>query len=109
MISRLPPKSLQAWVFYGILSREAAQVPEAIAELLEAVAEGAPTPDAAEHTLSIIACHSAVRAGQTLTLDEARELIRQLEKTTTPYTCPHGRPTMIHLSSAQLQRSFSRT
>ena len=62
----------------------------------------------ADEALDIIACHSAVRAGQTLTLDEARELIQQLEKTTSPYTCPHGRPTMIHLSAAQLEKSFSR-
>ncbi len=85
-----------------------AKVPEAIAELLEAAKEGFPVANSAEKTLTIIACHSAVRAGQTLTLDEARELIRQLEKTSAPYTCPHGRPTMIHLSSAQLERSFGR-
>ncbi len=85
-----------------------AQVPEAIAELLEAAGEGFPVANSADKTLTIIACHSAVRAGQTLTLDEARELIRQLEKTSAPYSCPHGRPTMIHLSSAQLERSFGR-
>jgi DNA mismatch repair protein MutL len=86
-----------------------AQVPEVIAELLEASADGVPAAATAEHTLAVIACHSAVRAGQTLSLDEARELIQQLEKATAPYTCPHGRPTMIHLSSAQLEKSFSRT
>jgi DNA mismatch repair protein MutL len=85
-----------------------ADVPAVIAELLDMASEGHDATLSAEHLLRIIACHSAVRAGQTLTLDEARELIRQLEKTTAPYTCPHGRPTMIHLSSAQLERSFSR-
>ncbi|MBC7233730.1 MAG: DNA mismatch repair endonuclease MutL [Chloroflexi bacterium] len=85
-----------------------ADVPAVIAELLDMASEGRDATLSAEHLLIIIACHSAVRAGQTLTLDEARELIRQLEKTTAPYTCPHGRPTMIHLSSAQLERSFSR-
>jgi len=86
----------------------ATQVPAVIAELLDIASDGLGAAMSAEHTLAIIACHSAVRAGQTLTLDEARELIHQLEKTTAPYTCPHGRPTMIHLSSAQLERSFSR-
>ncbi len=85
-----------------------AQVPEVIAELLEAASEGLPVATSAERTLDIIACHSAIRAGQTLTLDEARELIRQLEETTSPYTCPHGRPPMIHLSAAQLEKSFGR-
>jgi DNA mismatch repair protein MutL len=86
----------------------AAHVPEVITELLDVAKESRDAAASAEHTLVVIACHGAIRAGQTLTLDEARELIRQLEKTTAPYTCPHGRPTMIHLSSAQLEKSFSR-
>ncbi len=56
-----------------------------------------------------IACHSAVRAGQVLTDDEMRELIRQLEQVAIPNTCPHGRPTMIHLSSGHLEREFGRS
>jgi len=84
------------------------EVPGVIAELLDVASEGRDPAMTAEQALDIIACHSAVRAGQTLTLDEARELIQQLEKTTSPYTCPHGRPTMIHLSTGQLERSFNR-
>jgi len=38
-----------------------------------------------------------------------RELLRQLERCATPHTCPHGRPTMIHLSSSQLKKEFGRT
>jgi len=56
-----------------------------------------------------MACHSAVRAGQILSDDEMRELIRQLEQTATPHTCPHGRPTVIHLSSQQLEKEFGRS
>ena len=56
-----------------------------------------------------MACHSAVRAGQALTDDEMRELMRQLEQSAIPNTCPHGRPTMIHLSSGQLKKEFGRT
>jgi len=56
-----------------------------------------------------IACHSAVRAGQMLSDDEMRELIRQLEQVTIPNTCPHGRPTMIYLSSGRLEREFGRS
>jgi DNA mismatch repair protein MutL len=55
-----------------------------------------------------LACHSAVKAGQSLTTEEMRELIKQLEQTTQPRTCPHGRPTMIHLSSRQLEKEFGR-
>jgi DNA mismatch repair protein MutL len=55
-----------------------------------------------------IACHGAVRAGKTLTDEEMRALVRQLEQTESPYTCPHGRPTLIHLSIRQLEREFGR-
>jgi len=56
-----------------------------------------------------IACHSAVRAGQVLTDGEMREMVRQLEQVALPNTCPHGRPTMIHLSLGQLEREFGRS
>jgi DNA mismatch repair protein MutL len=56
-----------------------------------------------------IACHSAVRAGQVLSSDEMREMVRRLEQVSLPHTCPHGRPTLIHLSLAQLEREFGRS
>jgi DNA mismatch repair protein MutL len=55
-----------------------------------------------------LACHGAIRAGKTLSLDEMRELVRLLEESEAPNTCPHGRPTMIHLSAATLAREFGR-
>jgi DNA mismatch repair protein MutL len=55
-----------------------------------------------------LACHGAIRAGKTLSLDEMRELVRQLEESEAPNTCPHGRPTMIHLSAETLAREFGR-
>jgi DNA mismatch repair protein MutL len=50
----------------------------------------------------------AVKAGQTLPLSEMQALIAQLEETTSPRTCPHGRPTMILLSQAWMEREFGR-
>ena len=55
-----------------------------------------------------LACHGAIRGGKTLTIDEMRELIQQLEETETPNTCPHGRPTMVHMSADVLAREFGR-
>ena len=55
-----------------------------------------------------IACHSAVRAGMSLTQKEMDELVLQLESCDNPHTCPHGRPTMIRLSSSHLEREFGR-
>jgi DNA mismatch repair protein MutL len=55
-----------------------------------------------------IACHAAVRAGKVMTPDEMRELVHRLEGCEMPRTCPHGRPTMIHLSQSVLEREFRR-
>ncbi|MEW6029161.1 MAG: DNA mismatch repair endonuclease MutL [Chloroflexota bacterium] len=50
----------------------------------------------------------AVKAGQTLSPDEQRALLDDLESCESPRTCPHGRPTMIHLSVDMLEKQFGR-
>lgn len=50
----------------------------------------------------------AVKAGQSLSHDEQRALLMDLESCDSPRTCPHGRPTMIHLSVDMLERQFGR-
>jgi DNA mismatch repair protein MutL len=50
----------------------------------------------------------AVKGGQSLTTDEQRALLNDLEACDSPRTCPHGRPTMIHLSVDMLERQFGR-
>lgn len=51
----------------------------------------------------------AVKAGQVLSHAEMQGLIHQLERCENPFTCPHGRPTLIHLSNEALEREFGRT
>ncbi len=80
----------------------------ALSELLDSP-PGGSKGDWMEKIAISIACHSAVRAGEVLSDDEMRELIRQLEQVAIPNTCPHGRPTMIHLSSGQLEKEFGRS
>jgi DNA mismatch repair protein MutL len=71
--------------------------------------EQLPGPAAArERAMAAIACRAAVKAGQSLAMREMQELVGQLERTLRPSTCPHGRPTMIHLSHSQLEREFGR-
>ncbi len=77
-------------------------------ELLDSLSQGDKN-DWAEGVTRTMACHGAVRAGQSLSEPEMRELVRQMERCATPHTCPHGRPTMIHLSSSQLKKEFGRT
>ena len=62
-------------------------------------------PDRAAASL---ACRAAVMAGDRLDGEQQRALLLALEGCETPHTCPHGRPTMLHLSRAALERSFGR-
>ncbi len=59
--------------------------------------------------LASFACHGAVRAGEPLTVPEMQNLVDQLFATDTPLSCPHGRPTLIQFSLAELEKRFGRT
>lgn len=82
----------------------------ALLEVVEALERGdAPLQDQIESRVIMRVCKSAaVKAGQTLSTAEMEAMIRQLENCHNPHTCPHGRPTLIHLSVAQLARVFGR-
>jgi DNA mismatch repair protein MutL len=68
-----------------------------------------PLADALEARLAARICKRvAIKAGQVLSLAEQRQLLRDLESCSMPRTCPHGRPTMIHLSVDALERQFGR-
>ncbi|MCL0080703.1 DNA mismatch repair endonuclease MutL [Peptococcaceae bacterium] len=55
-----------------------------------------------------LACRSAIKSGQKLAHSEMEALINQMSKLENPYSCPHGRPTMINLSFAELDKKFKR-
>ncbi len=81
-----------------------------LADILGELAEGAvPLSRQSDERLIVTVCkRAAVKAGQTLSIQEMQDLIHNLEQCSAPRTCPHGRPTMIHLSAAQLAREFGR-
>jgi DNA mismatch repair protein MutL len=87
-----------------------AEPAQALVDILTEMADGAiPLARETHEKIAITVCKRAsIKGGQVLTHEEMRELVRQLEATTAPRTCPHGRPTMIHLSAAQLAREFGR-
>ena len=62
-----------------------------------------------ERLIARICKRAAIKAGKILSGEEQRALLRQLEQCENPRTCPHGRPTMIHLSIDLLERQFGRT
>ncbi len=69
----------------------------------------APLADEIEARVVRRVCkRAAIKAGQALSQQEMEQLIHQLEACAAPRTCPHGRPTMIHLSAEQLAQEFGR-
>ena len=70
------------------------------------------TPEASElrqDVLHMTACRAAIKAGEVLNMRQMRQLIVDLCNTTHPFTCPHGRPCMIAVSSDELYKLFKRT
>ncbi len=61
-----------------------------------------------ERALANVACKAAIKANYFLTVSEMREMLEQLEQTSAPYSCCHGRPTMVHFSLPALEREFGR-
>ncbi len=61
-----------------------------------------------EHALANVACKAAIKANHSLTPDEQRELVRQLEGASAYQSCCHGRPTLVKMSLAALEREFDR-
>lgn len=83
-------------------------LPATLRELLDQAIDDGSAGDWQERLMVALSCKGAVKSGQPLSLTEMRELVMQLEKTSIPPTCPHGAPTMVHLSQAQLERQFGR-
>ena len=71
--------------------------------------EGTTTQKFEHRWAASVACRSAVKAGDKLTVPECQHLVDELFKIEAPFTCPHGRPTFIKLEYAELERKFKRT
>lgn len=79
-----------------------------MAAILATVGERRSAANLLEEQVAQAACRAAVKAHATLRSEEIEELVRQLAGTEMPYTCPHGRPTLIHTSFQELAKKFGR-
>lgn len=85
---------------------------ESIQNVLSQVLNGWESRSMAEiktDLLKMMACKAAVKAGDQLTDSEWSSLLEQLLKTENPFTCPHGRPIVIRLTTRQIETGFLRT
>ncbi|HID22789.1 MAG TPA: DNA mismatch repair protein MutL, partial [Planctomycetaceae bacterium] len=80
-------------------------------DLAEQIGCGGPAPtrrDLLDELLHMMACKAAVKAGQRLTSEEIASLLEQRHLIDDAHHCPHGRPTALVLSQAELDRQFGR-
>lgn len=66
------------------------------------------TIDTFIHKLSTMACKAAIKGNTEISFKEADALIDRLLKLENPYTCPHGRPTVISMTEAEIEKKFKR-
>ncbi|MDE0637312.1 MAG: DNA mismatch repair endonuclease MutL [Candidatus Poribacteria bacterium] len=85
---------------------------QTITDLLDKLPEQPHTeieiPEALDDALIMLACRSAVKAGDTLDTKEMINLIRELSEAKLPFNCPHSRPIIIEMGRDELERRFHR-
>jgi len=103
------PFGVNSYLLRAVPSVMASQNPaQSLVDILDMVAFEGLVRQHDDVLAASIACHSAIRAGKSMTEPEMRALLEQLEVTDNPHTCPHGRPTLIHFSEYQMDREFGR-
>jgi DNA mismatch repair protein MutL len=92
----------------AILSQDNPQ--SALSEILDGLASDADlVAQTRESRLITLICkRAAVKGGKVLSMMEMQEMVRRLEACRSPRTCPHGRPTMVHVSALELAKQFGR-
>jgi DNA mismatch repair protein MutL len=92
------PSGLRNW-------NDGALLRDVLADLADNRAESS---DPRESILASMSCHGAIKAGEKLSVPEMQSLIDRLFATDQPYSCPHGRPTVIRIGLPELERRFGR-
>lgn len=107
----LEPFGQDTWCVRGVpvvLGRY--EDPETVRELIGTILSDEENPvRMREQVIRIVSCRSAVKAGAVLTPEQGMDIITQLSRTSDPWTCPHGRPTIISFSGPELSKMFRRT
>ena len=90
-------------VFYRTVSED--EIMLVIEDLVE---ESGKKADKIKVLFSTAACKASIKAGEKLSYEGMREIVDGLQHAKIPYTCPHGRPTMIRLSKKEIEKRFKR-
>jgi DNA mismatch repair protein MutL len=83
-------------------------VRKSLTDFIDALISGGTDHLEGDRVLATLACHCAVRAGETLSMEEMRKLVQEMEAIDVMQTCPHGRPTVVRISIERLAKEFGR-
>ena len=104
------PNTIAVQAFPTMLSK--VSIVEFMTDLIDKLSDKAFTPDAEKlvhEILDMASCKAAIKAGNPLTQQEMAELMAKKETIDRSSRCPHGRPSVIHFSIAELEKQFKRT
>lgn len=90
-------------VFYRLIGEE--EIMDVMEDLVE---ESGKREDRLRILFATAACRASVKAGEKLSYESMRQIMEGLKNTKIPYTCPHGRPTMIRMSKKEIEKRFKR-
>jgi DNA mismatch repair protein MutL len=80
----------------------------ALGEDLEGLDRGSGVQDALRRIAATMACHAAVKANYSLTMEKMRFILEELRRTAYSSVCPHGRPVVLRLSRREIEKNFQR-
>ena len=84
------------------------KVKELLHDLLSMLENKKSILEKKEEILTRMACRAAVMAGDIVTIPQMEKILRELSKTELPFTCPHGRPTLMKVTIDELEKKFRR-
>ena len=90
-------------VFHGMVHED--ELMEIIQRLIE---DRSRVEERIKLVFATAACKASIKAGEKLSYESMRAIVEELKKTKIPYTCPHGRPTMIRLTRKEIEKRFKR-
>ena len=84
------------------------KIPELLHDLLIMIENTKTITEQKEVILTRMACRAAVMAGDSVTIAQMEKILKELNQTELPYTCPHGRPTLMKVTIDELEKKFRR-
>lgn len=91
-----------------LVGRNYAQVLQDVLDDLRETERTGRLMDIRREVCASLACHSVTRSGESLSPEEMQRLVQYLRQSPAPHTCPHGRPTLLVLTQADLEKRIGR-